>query len=130
MDTPDSSECPRLLIAEDHSAIAWDMATTAEDAGWEVVGPVSRAADALRLIKAERVDAAVLDYHLTDGTADPIADVLVRRGVPFVIVTTYDLSEYVISAPSVAIVIQKPYAPEQLLEVLRLLQRERWTTVN
>jgi len=58
--------------------------------GYQVVGPISTATEALAKAKEGHFEAAVLDINLGDGAAYPIADVLTARGVPFVFVTGYD----------------------------------------
>src|SRR5215213_6916651 len=57
----------RALVAEDEALIAMDVEAALRRAGWEVVGPVSRAADAARLAAREPLDAAVLDIGLGGG---------------------------------------------------------------
>ena len=54
-----------------------------------VVGPYGRLADGLAAAKAERFDGAILDLNLAGQQADPLADLLLARGVPFVFITGY-----------------------------------------
>src|SRR5262249_37123540 len=63
-----------------------DMLT---ELGYSVVGPFSRSADAEEAVRAESVDAAVLDINLDGEPVYPIADLLSRRGIPFGFVTGY-----------------------------------------
>ena len=49
-----------------------------------MVGPAARVDQALAMIKAEAIDAAVLDVNLNGQTSYPVADALATRGVPFV----------------------------------------------
>jgi CheY-like chemotaxis protein len=80
----------RVLLVEDEVLVAWaleDMLTALECA---VVGPVARVNEALALIDAEMVDAAVLDVNLDGQKSYPVADALAARGVPFVFATAYD----------------------------------------
>jgi ActR/RegA family two-component response regulator len=82
----------RLLIVEDDYFIATDLARGLEKLGLQVIGPAGSVRDALNLIEAEgeALDGAVLDIHLGQERAFPIADALEERGVPFVFVTGYD----------------------------------------
>jgi CheY-like chemotaxis protein len=82
----------RLLIVEDEYLIAADLAASLEKVGAEVVGPAASVKEALELVQedAGQLDAAVLDINLRGEQVFPVADVLARRGVPFVFTTGYD----------------------------------------
>lgn len=86
--------CRRLLVVEDEYVIALDLAHTLEDAGAEVVGPLSTVEDALDYVanEGDRLDAAVLDVNLRNERVYPVADALAARGIPFVLTTGYDRS--------------------------------------
>jgi PAS domain S-box-containing protein len=81
----------RVLLVEDEPLVAMDAETTLRALGCEVAGPASTLPEALRLAEAEapRLDAAVLDVNLGGQAAFPVADLLVRRGVPVVFATGY-----------------------------------------
>ena len=79
----------RVLVVEDIAVLAWRMHEILEQAGAEVVGPVPDVPRALALLEKHEVDAAVLDMNLDGEPADPIADVLAARDVPFLFVTGY-----------------------------------------
>ena len=81
----------RLLLVEDHFALATNLADVAVQSGADVIGPVATVADALQLIEAlPELDAAVLEVHLRDGTTYPVADALRARRVPFCFATAQD----------------------------------------
>src|SRR3954467_15582132 len=77
----------RILVVEDEALIAMDLERIVRCAGCEVVGPVGRAEEALRLVAEERLDAAILDIELSEGNSFAVADAFARRRVPFVFVT-------------------------------------------
>lgn len=77
----------RILIVEDEPLVAAVLAEEIEAASGQPVGPATSVAEALRIIEAEDVDAAVLDIKLVDGEVTPVALELIRRKVPFVILT-------------------------------------------
>jgi hypothetical protein len=52
-----------------------------------VIGPASTVREALKLLHANEVDAAILDANLPDGDVTPVAKALIDRKVPFVINT-------------------------------------------
>lgn len=78
----------RVLLVEDDALIgeAWALLLSAQHA--IVLGPYTTAAEALRAVKAEVPDLAVLDYHLHVGTSLPVANMLITLGVPTVIVSS------------------------------------------
>jgi CheY-like chemotaxis protein len=79
----------RVLIVEDIAVLAWRMREILEQAGAEVVGLAPDVPRALALLEKHEVDAAVLDMNLDGEPADPVADLLAARDVPFVFVTGY-----------------------------------------
>ena len=80
-----------ILIVEDDYIIADDMVQALKAIGIEVVGPVASVKAALALI-TERgpLDGAVLDVDLQGEMVFPVADELVRRGVPFLFATGHN----------------------------------------
>ena len=111
-----------VLVVEDDYFIADEMRRALEDGGARVLGPVGDVEDALALIVgAARIDAAVLDVNLHDGTVSPVADALAERGVPFVFTTGYDRAALPERHAAVRR-LEKPVAPSAVLrEVGRLL---------
>jgi CheY-like chemotaxis protein len=103
-----------VLVAEDEALIAMEVEAALRRAGWEVVGPVARAAEAARLAAGEQpLDAAVLDIGLGDATVFAAADALAARGVPLVFLTGYGpgiLPERLRGRP----VLRKPFPAERL----------------
>jgi CheY-like chemotaxis protein len=79
----------RVLIVEDEPMVAWLLNDMLVDFGCVVVGAADRVAEALAMIEAQPIDAAVLDVNLRGQMSYPVADVLTARGVPFVFTTGY-----------------------------------------
>ena len=77
----------RVLIVEDDALLALDIAQQMSDAGFEVVGPATSVAKALRLVTEVGCDAAVLDVNLGIVTGAPVALELKARGTPFVVLS-------------------------------------------
>jgi PAS domain S-box-containing protein len=88
--TPQSPSGWRVLLVEDEALVAMMIQECLSESGHSVIGPVSRAADALQAAKEVEYDAAILDINLGDGMAYPVADIVAARGVPFVFVTGYE----------------------------------------
>lgn len=83
----------RILIVEDDYLLAEDLRVELKHMGAEVLGPVARVGPALDLLSDGcRPDAAALDVNLGGELVYPVADLLLRRGVPFVFLTGYDRS--------------------------------------
>ncbi len=116
----------RALVAEDEALIAMEVEAALRRAGWEVVGPVARAAEAARLAAGAGgpLDAAVLNVRLHDELVFAAADLLAARGVPFLFLTGYGpevLPERLHGRP----VLRKPFPAEQLPTALEGAVREQ-----
>jgi len=71
-----------ILIVEDEWILAGDLARFFADMGAIVLGPAASVAQAVA--HTWKAEAAILDINLNGGRVFPIADELMRRGVPFV----------------------------------------------
>ena len=97
----------RVLLVEDEALVAMMMKDTLAELGFSVVGPVSRAAEALVTARVDELDAAILDVNLGGDLIYPVAEMLAARSVPFVFVTGYD-AESIDSRYAHVPVLQKP----------------------
>jgi DNA-binding response OmpR family regulator len=79
----------RVLVVEDEMLLAMVMEDTLLDFGCDVVGPVARVADGVRIANSERLDGAILDINLAGATVYPIARELAQRNIPFMFVSGY-----------------------------------------
>ena len=107
----------RVLVVEDDALLAIDIANQLSDAGFDVVGPATSAAKALRLVEETGCDAAVLDVNLGSETAEPVAHELRARGTPFVVLSGYSSDQHppgFHGAPTLA----KPARPADLVAML------------
>jgi PAS domain S-box-containing protein len=106
----------RVLLVEDEALVAMMIQECLTECGHSVVGPISRASDALQAARESDYDAAILDINLGDGMAYPVADIVAARGLPFVFVTGYEtIDERFSHVP----ILQKPIE-RQMLERLFL----------
>ncbi|MCQ8186005.1 response regulator [Parvularcula maris] len=111
----------RVLIVEDEAFVAMALEEGFEKAGAEVVGPAATLAEATEYAEAEKIDAAVLDIDLAGLDVFPAADILRRRGVPFVFQTGHgQRRELAADYPEVK-VCKKPVSPKALVEVVHEL---------
>ena len=79
----------RLLVVEDELLVSMLIEEILRDLGATVAGPHGRLADGVVAAKVERFDGAILDLNVAGESADPLADLLLARGVPFVFMTGY-----------------------------------------
>lgn len=93
---------PRVLIADDQAIIRTGLRSILEAHGIEVVAEASTGREAVTLAQHLRPDVALLDIRMPDldGLAATrlLAGPDVEHPIPVVVVTTFDLDEYVRTA--------------------------------
>ena len=114
-----------ILVAEDQSFIALDLALAIEDAGGEVIGPTASVKEALALLATTSVAGAVLDANLADGDCSPLVELLADRGVPVIIQTGQGLPANLAARFPHLVVHTKPCVPAKLIAQLGTLISER-----
>ena len=110
----------RILVVEDEIFVSWALADLLADLGCVVVGPIGDIDQALTVVGAEPIDAALLDVNLNGQPSYPIADALAGRGVPFAFSTGHDikgLAEGYQTFPT----LQKPFDRSELEPLLEKL---------
>jgi DNA-binding NtrC family response regulator len=77
-----------VLVVEDNSEIAFELASILEEAGAVVVGPVASVQSAYDRMADQAIETALLDVTLrNDETAFPLADALAAQHIPFVFIS-------------------------------------------
>ena len=107
----------RVFIVEDEALILFSLQDMLADLGCEVVASALRIDDALAQVGELAFDIAILDVNLDGEEVFPVADLLVKRGLPFVFVTGYgegSLPDAYRAHPA----LQKPFQSEQLKSTL------------
>jgi CheY-like chemotaxis protein len=107
----------RILVVEDESIIALDVADILEQQGATVVGPAGSVAAARRLIANSQIDCAVLDINLDHESVAPLVRELDELKIPFVFATGYpegDMSPLWRTHP----IVRKPMNPPELISAL------------
>jgi CheY-like chemotaxis protein len=103
----------RILIVEDEMTIALLLEDMVSDLGHEPAGLAMRLPQALQMAEQETLDLAILDVNLDGRMSFPVAEILERRGVPFLFATGYGSGG--IDAPfRDKVVIRKPFSLEDL----------------
>jgi CheY-like chemotaxis protein len=82
----------RILLIEDDYLIARELAQAFEKLGAHVIGPAGSLGGAITLAETADFDCCLLDINLKGVEAYPVADLLMKRGLPFAFVTGYDKS--------------------------------------
>jgi len=72
----------RILVVEDEMMVLMVTEDMLADLGCESVAVAATVEQALALIDAHGFDAAMLDVNLNGNKSYPVADLLVKRGVP------------------------------------------------
>ena len=103
----------RVLVVEDEALVAMMIQDTLVEFGFQVIGPVSSASGAMAAAREGHFDAAVLDVNLGDGLVFAVAEILEKRGVPFVFVTGYD-ADCIDARFSDVPILQKPIERDML----------------
>lgn len=109
---------PAILIVDDEPFIALDLAMAVEDAGCLVVGPAGSVREALGLLEASRVTAAILDVNLSDGDVTPVVEALVARGIPLIFQTGVGLPPALKVRYPDLLVHAKPVMAERLVNIM------------
>ena len=108
----------QVFVVEDEMMVSLMLEDMLEDFGCTIAGAAATVDDALsRLQSTLDIDAAILDVHVGGDMIFPVADILVKRGVPFVFSTGHGPADLPRRYPDSRL-LNKPYSPEQLASVL------------
>jgi CheY-like chemotaxis protein len=111
----------RVLVVEDEMLVAMNIEDMLLDLGHEVAGLASRLEPALSLAAEGEFDIAMLDVNLAGQPSFPVADVLIRRGIPFLFATGYG-AKGIAEPYRDRLVLQKPFRARDLGEALGQLE--------
>jgi len=88
-----SSNSPaRVLVAEDEFLVAVMLEENLRESGYDVVGPVSDLKSLLSAVETETFDCAIFDINLNGQMVYPAVEVLMKRGLPFTLLSGYGSS--------------------------------------
>ena len=79
----------RVLVVEDEALVAMLIETALEGENCIIRGPYARPWEALDAAHSTDADAALLDVNLAGEHVFPVAEVLERRGIPFLLLSGY-----------------------------------------
>lgn len=108
----------RVLVLEDEALVALRVKSDLETAGHTVVGLAKNVSQGLDLAQRENIDFALLDLCVGDDLSTPVAELLLREGIPFAFGTGYE--DDIILPPHLRAVprLTKPYASHSIAHFL------------
>lgn len=116
------NEPMKVLIVEDEALLAMELEALVEDAGHQVVGWATNAADARHLVDTVEADIAFVDIHLTDGpTGVEVAEYIAGARRSMVVFLTANPKRVPENFAGAVGVIAKPYTMSSLMGALRYL---------
>jgi PAS domain S-box-containing protein len=113
----------RILVVEDEALIAAQIEDVLTQAGYTVLGPVSRVSAAFDAFYRTSPDAALLDINVAGERSFPLAEFLTAKGVPFAFYSGYGEAGAIPEQFRHIPVIAKPADPAGLIDVLGRLAR-------
>ena len=112
-----SGEHMRILIIEDEYLVAEEIRQCLKRAGFAEVQNAATEDEALKCIANGGWDAVVADANLNGRRIDVVADVLLKRGIPLVLVTGYGRASLPERFRDVTVV-EKPFRAKTLVEAV------------
>jgi len=109
----------KILVVEDDTLIAMEMAERLVELGYEAVGPAHNIAEAEQLIAADKPDAALLDANLSGVSSVPLGMTLNSMGVRVAFCTGYDRIKNLPAALASAPLLTKPISDDELTKALK-----------
>ena len=120
----DEQRAARILIVEDEPMIALNIEDILVDAGFQIAGVAVKLDQALALIEADAVDAAIVDANLAGVSASPAAVALAARGLPFIMMSGYSKEQMQGEFPQ-AFFLSKPCRSDLLIATLNSALRDK-----
>jgi len=120
--TSQTSERPRVVVAEDEAIIRLDIVETLGESGFDVVGQAGDGAEAVRLALELKPDLVLMDIKMPGTDGLQAAEVLSEHKVPVVLLTAFSSPELIdrASAAGVYNYVVKPFNPSNLVPALRI----------
>ncbi|WP_310542799.1 response regulator [Phenylobacterium sp.] len=110
----------RVLVVEDEPLIGMDIEDAVQGLGHEVVGPIAELDEALDLATLATLGCAILDINIIGGHSYPVADILLKRGLPVLLLSSYRVETLPVRLHQQPR-LPKPFTSAQLVEEIREL---------
>jgi CheY-like chemotaxis protein len=115
--TSESVEGLRILVVEDESLVTMLIEDTLADLGCDVVDKASRLEEAVEKAAKLEFDVAILDVNLNGQHTTAVAEILSKRGIPFLFATGYGVAG-VPDAFRTSPLLHKPFARADMVRAL------------
>jgi CheY-like chemotaxis protein len=106
----------RILVVEDEVLVAMLVEEMLQELGCKVVRITSNVGEAIAAIRQDDLDGVLLDGNLRGENTSPVADELVSRAVPFLLVTGYGRRVGDSRALKMAPRLRKPFDIDELAD--------------
>lgn len=110
----------RILLVEDEAIIAMLLEDTLQRLGITVLGPVGSLSKALDVARLQKFDGAILDVSIRGGDVYPVAELLMTRGIPFVLTTGHGVEHLPANIRGQRL-LRKPYSNEDFTDALQYI---------
>lgn len=110
----------RILLVEDESLIAMLLENTLQRLGITVLGPVGSLSKALDVARSQKFDGAILDVTIRGGDVHPVAELLMTRGIPFVLATGHKVEHLPANLRGQRL-LRKPYSNDEFTAALQYI---------
>jgi two-component SAPR family response regulator len=107
-----------ILIVEDETIPAIDIASIVSMAGGRVIGPFQSLSQGFNFLRFKQIDAALLDINLNGEPVFKLADAIAEHGIPIVFLTGHSL-DFAPPEHRKRRLVQKPYAPQSVIAALK-----------
>ncbi|WP_408015423.1 response regulator [Sabulicella rubraurantiaca] len=128
----DVQEMPlRVLVVEDEFLIADYIVLLLEEAGYQVLGPATNAAEALKILESDTApDVALLDIKLPGGMDGiELAGEIARRSIPLPVIFSSGSGDPTTRRRAEAVApiefLQKPIEPRRLINAISSIRTHR-----
>ena len=106
----------RILVVEDELLVAMLVEEMLQELGCKVVQTTSTVGESIAAVRQHHLDGALLDGNLSGENSSPVADELVGRAVPFLLVTGYGGRDGDSPALKMAPRLKKPFDIDELAD--------------
>ncbi|MDF2370443.1 MAG: GAF domain-containing protein [Rhizobiaceae bacterium] len=107
-----------VLVVEDNIIIALDAEIHLDQLGAKQVQIASTVTAAMELVETNDFDFALLDVNLGSETSEPLAHLLMQKGVPFAFASGYGELQALAAKFNNAPIVQKPYDKNALVKAI------------
>jgi DNA-binding NarL/FixJ family response regulator len=115
---PVRSRPARVLVVEDHAAMANYVSVVLRHAGYVVVGPAVDLASATELAQSAAVDIALVDIGIAGERSFRALETLGARDIPCIVLSGYPKSALPAKYHRAAY-LEKPFSHEELTQAVR-----------